>query len=187
MTHAQRDQSKRPYSKRRRTLLTGFGLIVALWCALTAKLFLWPAMDPMVGTHADAILMLGGPGKRLRTALSLARRHAAPVLLVSVPSLEWSCPHVSVPGVEVRCFVPDPASTQGEAQYFGREARVHGWKSVIVVSTVQQSTRARIRVKRCFPGTVKVVGVPLPPLQAAYYTVYEWGAMAKALIWQRAC
>lgn len=144
-------------------------------------------MDPVAGIHADAILMLGGPGKRLRTALSLARRHAAPVLLLSVPSLEWGCPDVSVPGVQVHCFVADPASTRGEAQYFGREARAHGWKSVIVVSTVQQSTRARIRVKRCFPGTVKVVGVRLPPVQAAYYTVYEWGAMAKALLWQRAC
>lgn len=174
-------------SKRRRHVLTGFGLIVALWCALTAKLFVWPAMDPVAGTHADVILMLGGPGKRLRTALSLARRHAAPVLLLSVPSLPSSCPGVSVPGVQVECFVPDPASTRGEAQYFGRQARAHGWKSVIVVSTVQQATRARLRVKRCFPGTVKVVGVPLDPLQSMYYTIYEWGAMAKALLWQRAC
>jgi hypothetical protein len=44
-----------------------------------------------------------------------------------------------------------------------------------------------VRVERCFSGSVQVV-VARPPLATfAYDVVYEWGALAKALIWQRSC
>lgn len=131
--------------------------------------------------------MLGGPGRRLRAATEMARRHAAPVLLLSTPPVRSGSPELSIPGVEVTWFSPDPVSTRGEAEYFGSLARARGWRSVIVVSSLQQATRARLRVKRCFSGTVRVVGVPLGALQTAYYVVYEWGALAKAVLWQRAC
>lgn len=160
---------------------------MGLWAALTAKLFVWPALSTVEAAHADAVLVLGGPGARLQVATELARRHAAPWMLVSVPSVEWNCPHIETPGVVVQCFRPDPFSTQGEAQYFGRQARHHGWRSVIVVSSVPQATRARLRVERCFPGRVQVVAAALPAAKFAYGVVYEWGALAKALVWQVKC
>ncbi|MGH9107166.1 MAG: YdcF family protein [Acidimicrobiales bacterium] len=173
--------------KRRRSFWAAGGLVVALVAALSAKLFVWPAQDPLEGAHADAIVVLGGPGPRLRVALQLAKEHAAPVMLISVPSVRWRCPRVAVPGVRVQCFRPDPFSTQGEARYAAEQARLHHWDSLIVVSSVPQATRARLRIKRCFGGTVKVVAARPSLAGWAYGVVYEWGALAKALVWQRSC
>jgi hypothetical protein len=171
----------------RRLLWAAGVLVVALWGSLSAVLFVWPSLDPIKGTHADAILVMGGPGPRLQVALKLAREHAAPVMLVSVASVRWNCPYVDVPGVRVECFRPDPFSTQGEARYAASQARLHGWHSLIVVSSVPQSTRARLRVQRCFHGTVKVVAARPSLASWAYGVIYEWGALTKALVWQRSC
>ena len=172
---------------RRRYAAGAVALVIALFCSLTAKLFVWPATDPVTGAHADAVVVMGGPGPRWDLALELAREHSAPVILLSVASVRWDCPAQSVGGVEVQCFRPDPFSTQGEARYAAAEARRRGWHSLILVSTVPQSTRARLRVKRCFGGSVRVVTAPLSAGSWAYNVMYEWAALAKALVWQRSC
>ena len=94
---------------------------------------------------------------------------------------------MSFPGVRLECFRPDPLSTMGEARYAAEQAREHGWHSLIVVASLAQATRARLRMKRCFSGSVQVVVAPLPAATMAYDVLYEWGATAKALIWQRSC
>jgi hypothetical protein len=162
-------------------------VLVLLWLALSAKLFVWPAHDPIKGAHADAVLVLNFPGPRWPVAEQLAQERAAPVMLVSVASVEWNCPRQTFPGVRLECFRPDPFSTMGEARYAAAQARQHDWHSLIVVTDLAQSTRARVRVRRCFSGTVEGV-VARPSLPAlAYDVVYEWGALAKALVWQRGC
>jgi hypothetical protein len=173
--------------RHRRLVRTVGVLVLALWSWLSAVLFVWPSLDPIKGARADAILVMGGPGPRLQVALKLAKQHAAPVMLVSVASVRWNCPKLEVPGVRVQCFRPDPFSTQGEARYVANQARLHGWQSVIVVSSVPQSTRARLRVQRCFHGTVKVVAAQPPVASWVYGVFYEWGALTKALVWQRSC
>lgn len=160
---------------------------LALFLALSAKLFVWPAYDGLREAHADAVVVLGGPGPRWQVGFELAQEHAAPVVLVSVGSVMWDCPHWRVPGVTVQCFRPAPFDTRGEARFAARQARAHGWRSLIVVTSVAQATRARLRVERCFDGSVKVV-VAEPSLATwAYEVVYEWGALAKALVFQTAC
>ena len=151
------------------------------------RLFVLPALSPLDGIHADALVVLGGTGPRLELALQLEHDRAAPVMLVSVASVLYNCPDLDLPGVQVECFRPDPFSTQGEARYVGQQGRLHGWRSIIVVSSVPQATRARLRVKRCFRGDVLVVGARPPATQWAYGVVYEWGALAKALFWQTSC
>jgi uncharacterized SAM-binding protein YcdF (DUF218 family) len=162
-------------------------VLLVLWLSLSARLFVWPAHDPVRGAHADAVVVLNGPGARWPVALELARERAAPVMLVSVASPEWNCPRLSFPGVRLECFRPDPLSTMGEARYAAEQAREHGWHSLIVVASLAQATRARLRMKRCFSGSVQVVVAPLPAATMAYDVLYEWGATAKALIWQRSC
>jgi hypothetical protein len=162
-------------------------VLVALWLALTARLFVWPAHDPVERAHADAVVVLNGPGPRWQVAVQLAAARAAPVMLVSVASVEWNCPRTDFPGVRVECFRPDPFSTMGEVRYAAAQARAHGWHSLILVTSVPQATRARLRMKRCFRGLVQVVAARLSRAALAYDVVYEWGALAKALIWQRAC
>jgi uncharacterized SAM-binding protein YcdF (DUF218 family) len=162
-------------------------VLVLLWVGISAKLFIWPARDPVAGAHADAVVVLNFSGPRWQVAEALARERAAPVMLVSVASVEWNCPRVSFPGVRLQCFRPNPFSTMGEARYAAQQARQHDWHSLILVTSLPQATRARVRVERCFSGSVQVV-VARPPLPTfAYDVVYEWGALAKALIWQRSC
>ncbi len=137
--------------------------------------------------HADAVVVLNFSGPRWQLVQELGQEKAAPVMLVSVASVEWNCPRFSFPGVRLECFRPDPLSTMGEARYAAAQARQHGWHSLILVTSLPQATRARVRAKRCFGGSVKVV-VARPSLPTlAYDVVYEWGALAKALIWQRGC
>lgn len=162
--------------------------ICALFLSLTAKLFVWPARDPVDGEHADAVLVMNGPGHRWELASRLAAGGAAPVFLISTGSVQWDCPRYRFPSVQVICFRPDPFNTRGEARFAAQQARLHHWKSLIVVSSVPQATRARLRVKRCFHGVVKVVPAsPTNLAEWAYGVIYEWGALAKALVWQRSC
>jgi uncharacterized SAM-binding protein YcdF (DUF218 family) len=182
-----------PFRGRRRhrrttaRLLVAAGLAVALFLSLSARLFVWSAYNGVEGVHADAVVVLGGPGPRWQIALELAREHAAPVMLVSVPSVQWNCPRNDLPGTQIECFHPDPDDTRGEARFAASTARANGWHSMIVISSVPQATRARLRFKRCFSGTVYVVPAKPDLGTWAYEVVYEWGALAKALIWQRGC
>jgi hypothetical protein len=138
----------------------------------------------------DAIVMLGGPGDRLDTALALARAHLAPVLAVSEgttgPAPGDVCPG-KIAGVRVICFYPSPATTRGEAEFAGRLAARYHWHSIIVVAITPQDTVARLRMSRCFRGGVYLVNGPLPKWQWPLLVVYEWGSTLKALVLQRSC
>jgi len=50
-----------------------------------------------------------------------------------------------------------------------------------------EDSRARLRVERCFAGPVYVMTAPLSPSAWPYQIAYEWGALVKALIFQRSC
>ena len=174
--------------RRRRFLIAAAVLLVAVFCAATARLFVWPTRG--MPARVDAIVMLDGPGDRLSTALGLAWAQRAPVAVISRGSPQWangsSCAP-QIPGVRVICFSPDPATTQGEAEFAGRLARRYHWRSIVLVTTAPQDTRARLRVERCFPGSIYVMTAPLHAYDWPYTLAYEWGATIKALLLQRSC
>jgi uncharacterized SAM-binding protein YcdF (DUF218 family) len=80
-----------------------------------------------------------------------------------------------------------PATTKGEAEFVGRLAGKYHWKSVALVTTTPQATRARLRVERCFTGPVYVMTASLPPSAWSYEIAYEWSATVKAVVFQRSC
>jgi hypothetical protein len=172
----------------RRFLMAVAALLLAAFGAATARLFVWPERG--MPARVDAIVMMNGPGDRLRTALSLAWAHRAPVVVISRGSPYWAqgsgCAPV-IPRVRVICFGPDPATTQGEAEFAGRLARRYHWHSIVLVTTTPQDTRARLRVSRCFSGSIYVTTAPLPAYEWPYALAYEWGAIIKALLLQRSC
>ena len=179
------DGRHRPSRARRRAFAALVALVVAFGL-VTARLFVWPAEG--MPTSVDAIVMLAGPGNRLPVALQLAREHLAPVLVVS---RGWEgyggpCP-VPLPDVKLICFDPDPPDTRGEAEFTGRLAKQYHWKSIVLVTSRTQDTRARIIVERCFAGSTYVVTAPLPLASWPYEIAYQWGALAKALVLVRAC
>ena len=160
-------------------------MVVAL-VAASARLFVWPAQG--MSARVSAIVMLSGPGDRLPEAVTLAREHRAPLLVVSRGHEGYGgpCP-AKIPGVTLICFDPNPASTRGEAEVIGRLARRYHWRSVVLVTSRFQDTRARLRVGRCFGGKIYVVTVSQPLLDWPYQIAYEWGALFKALVLQRSC
>lgn len=161
------------------------GLVAAMVVAVSAVTFVWPSTQSP--GRADAIVVLNGGGPRLETGLELASAGVAPVLVVSKAPGPLGCPQ-PVRHVRVLCFSPHPATTEGEARYVGALARARRWHRIVVVVTTPQVSRARLRVERCYPGTVAMVGVSPGGLGAWLYDVaYEWGAMFKALVLQRGC
>jgi uncharacterized SAM-binding protein YcdF (DUF218 family) len=179
------DRPRRP-SRARRRAFAAVVAVVLVFGLVTVRLFVWPAQG--APATVDAIVMLAGPGDRLPVALQLAREHRAPMLVVS---RGWEgyggpCP-ATIPGVKLICFDPDPGDTRGEAEFTGRLAQQHHWKSIILVTTRGQDTRARMLVKRCFSGSAYVITAPLPLGSWPYEIVYQWAALVKALIPDQAC
>ena len=133
--------------------------------------------------------MLDGPGNRLPVAVQLAREHRAPMLVVSQGWQGYGgpCPP-KTPGVKLICFDPDPGDTRGEAEFAGRLARQYHWSSVVLVTTRVQDTRASApgRALR-FGGSIYVITAPLDAASWPLQIAYEWGALFKALVLDRAC
>jgi uncharacterized SAM-binding protein YcdF (DUF218 family) len=170
---------------RRRAFAAVMALVVA-FLLVTARLFVWPAEG--MPARVSAIVMLAGPGDRLPVALQLAREHRAPMLVVSQGWQGYGgpCPP-AVPGVQLICFDPNPGNTRGEAEFAGQLAKRYHWRSVVLVTTRAQDTRARIIVQRCFSGSLYVAMAPLPVSAWPYQIAYGWGALVKALVVQRNC
>jgi hypothetical protein len=183
--------SRRPTSGRRRLrrrLATALLIMFAVFGATTVRFFVVPQQG--MPSSVDAIVMLNGPGDRLDTALALAWDHRAPMLVISRGSSYWGHGSVcapKIPGVKVICFDPSPATTRGEAEFVGRLARRYRWRSIVLVATTPQDTRARLRVGRCFRGKIYMIDASLPLPDWPYAVAYEWAATLKALLVQRNC
>lgn len=169
-------------SRRRQTVIATLIVLVLLFAAATVRLFVLPARN--APRHVDAIVVLGGSGARVATGVKLAREGYAPNLVVSTPG--GGCPS-PIPGVKLTCFQPNPSTTQGEARYASEAARKNGWKSLIVITTTPQTTRARIRFKRCTNIDIAYVTANQPARLWPYSIAYEWAALGKALVLQRSC
>jgi uncharacterized SAM-binding protein YcdF (DUF218 family) len=171
---------------RLRRVLAAAALLVAAFAVVTARVLVWPV--EWTPAHADAIVMLAGPGNRLPVALQLAREHRAPVLVVSRGWMGYGgpCPPPT-PGVRTICFAPDPGDTRGEAEHVAALARRYGWHSLIVVATRPQAVRTQLLFGRCFGGPVYVATAPLARSDWPYQIAYGWGALIKAVVLVRGC
>jgi hypothetical protein len=167
--------------------LTALVLVVAFGAA-TVRLFVWPATG--MPARVNAIVMMDGPGDRLHTAVGLARQGRAPVVVISRGSAfygQGSGCAPPIPRVKVICFDPNPATTQGEAEFASRLARQYHWHSIALVTITPQDSRARLRMERCFRGHLYVMTAPMPVQFWPYELAYEWAATVKALTVNRSC
>ncbi len=150
---------ERPQPRRRRGRRLGPLVLAALLLVLASlPLFVLPAVDEPEDVRAapvDAVLVLGGgDGERIATARSLLPRlpGPAPVLLLSVP---YGAPLLTcgaldaAPAVEVRCLVPEPFTTSGEAAVAVTMAAEAGWERLVVVTSDYHVTRSRVLFTRC--------------------------------------
>jgi hypothetical protein len=171
---------------RRHRLLTTLALVVAALLAATSVLFLWPATDQP--QHVDAIVSLDGinEGAREATAVSLAEKGYAKVLLFS-QGFARSTPCPVVPAVSVVCFEPNPARTVGEIEWAAGYAHRHRLHSLMIVAGSTQVTRARLLMRECFSGRVVMIPAPIALRDIPYEVIYEWGALVKAEVFDRHC
>jgi len=171
---------------RRHPVLVAVVVAAVLLGLATAVLFVWPRRD--TPAPADAIVVLNGDGHREQKGIELAQRGLAPVLVFSEadPVREPAC-RLTLPHVKTLCFAPSPATTQGESEAIARLATQYGWHRILVVVSRPQASRARLRLRRCYAGRFEIQTVPVPLVDLPWSVAYEWGAMVKALVWQRQC
>jgi len=175
-----------PRSRRgRQALIVCVALLVAL-CGVTGWLFVFPATG--MPATVSAIVVPGGPGNRLDAALNLARQDRARYLVLSQgdyvpPQLCGS----RVGAATVLCFRPDPETTQGEAEGTARLAQEYGFRSIVLVTTPDQTWRAKLRFQRCYGGEIYAVTTPLPRHLWPYQIAYQWAATVKAEVSNRGC
>jgi uncharacterized SAM-binding protein YcdF (DUF218 family) len=160
--------------------------LVLAFCGVTAWLFVFPATG--MPAKVDAIVVPGGPGDRLGPALNLARSDRARYLVLSeggyVPPPLCG---TKVGTATVLCFQPDPVTTQGEAAGTARLARQYGFRSIVLVTTPDQTWRAKLRFGRCNTGRIFAVTTPLPLHLWPYQIAYQWAATFKAEVVDRGC
>ena len=174
-------------SRRWRRIAVVMTILIVAFCAVTARLFVWPSTN--MPAHVDAIVVLGGEGSRLDLGEQLAAERRAHFLVLS-EGLPWIRPGLCEQhsaALTVICFQADPATTQGEARYTTQLAEQNGWRSLVLVTTPDQIWRAALRFQRCFPGEVYSITTPLPRNRWPYAIAYQWAATAKAITVNRSC
>jgi uncharacterized SAM-binding protein YcdF (DUF218 family) len=173
-------------SRRGRRVLIALGVLFALFCGATAWLFIWPTTG--MPARVDAIVVPGGPGNRIAAAIALAEQGRARYLVLSegeyVPS-QLCGGHVGT--ATVLCFMPNPDTTQGEAEATARLAKEYGFRSIVLVTTPDQTWRAELRFGRCYGGEIYAVTTPLAKHLWPLMIAYQWAATFKAEIVNRSC
>jgi uncharacterized SAM-binding protein YcdF (DUF218 family) len=168
-------------------------LLLALLASVVlavASVFLFILYDDDRVAQADAVIVLAGAKRRLPAGQDLVARGVAPVLVIS-DGLDsgWTRANRLCrfgDPKRVLCPRPDPYSTRGEAQMVARLARLHGWDSLVVVTSRFHLFRSRLLFERCFHGRLAFVGVRSPRLRLPVSIGWEWLKLANATV-RRGC
>ena len=184
----QRRQNRR--SHRRQLSAVAVMLVLAVFSAATARLFIWPDLEP-IPRHVDAIIELGGAAQDRRDllALELAQEHRADFLVQSTTRGEAGTHRClpAVPGVTILCFHADPNSTRGEAQHIAAEAARLRLEVGDPGDHAGSGVAGPAADNALLPGDVYVATAPLPPRSWIWQIPYQWSATVKALTVERSC
>jgi uncharacterized SAM-binding protein YcdF (DUF218 family) len=180
------------------------GLVTALVLTAVglAAFHAYRVFNPRTTTpqSADVVVVLaGGRGERLQTALTLIEHEVAPVLVANVGNRDWGqgweeleplCrqpegERVDRGGHEVICVSVSPDNTGGEAKTISALAAEQGWESMVLVTSEDHLHRATLRFDRCFDGTILPVAAPISPEGSDHSD--EWLATLHAIVIDRDC
>lgn len=169
-------------------LLIALALLVVALAVASVFLFVAPHQDRPV--RADAVVVLAGSRHvRLQKGIELVRKGIAPVLVVSRDP--YFAPENRLCGspapFRVICFSAHPFSTRGEAEAVSRLAGSHGWLSIVVVTSRFHVFRARIIFRRCYHGSLQMVGARYSLVRLPWYVATEWAKLALAETLRRSC
>ncbi len=170
--------------------------VLAMGAAMASWVLFWQprGVHPSFEGRVDAVVMFGGSGPRFERARALMEAEVAATLVISDPNdpatpgdrtdFEAFC--AGVHAYETVCFDPEPRTTRGESRFVATLARAEGWRHIVVVTTVEQASRARLLLGRCWDGTVDVVVVDSERNRLGR-VVYEWAATTRAAVLRRGC
>jgi uncharacterized SAM-binding protein YcdF (DUF218 family) len=179
-----------------RRLLAALVILVGLWLVAVAVLFVWPQADTGPPAHADAVVVLSGGGNwRLDPALKLVERGVAPILAISSPFRDqrWTKAHRLCRGQDGRlpfkvvCFQAVPYSTRGEAETVARLAQHDGWTRIVVVTSEYHVTRARMLFRRCYRGSLWMLGTSSPWLSLPEEWASETAKLTVQAVYEHGC
>jgi hypothetical protein len=160
-------------------------LCVLLIAAVMAGLpvYVRPQIDRL--RHADAILVLGGRDyDRYPFGIGLGEQGWAPIVVLSIDRWRTGFCAPQHPHLDLRCFIPEPPTTKGEAQELHRLAANYGWRTIIVVTSRPHISRARFILEQCFDGNLVMVESPahLSALGWAYQYIYQTAGYARVVL-----
>ena len=181
------NHDSRCWRRARRLLVSACLLVISAGIA-GLPVYVRPQIDPL--RHADAIMIIGGPGfRRYPFGFNLAAQGWAPNVVVSqpygsgAPRLSRFCAsrHREF---NLYCFEPDPPTTKGEGRELRRLASQYGWRTVIVVTFRPHVSRARFILQQCFDGSLVMVASPadLSVPRWAYEYVYQTAGYLRAVV-----
>jgi uncharacterized SAM-binding protein YcdF (DUF218 family) len=179
--------TRRPRRRFRRVLVSVCLILIAAVIA-GLPVYVRPQVDRL--RHADAILVLGGPGyRRYMFGLDLGAQGWAPHVVISNPKGPddpWLTRFCATPqaGFDLHCFIPDPPTTKGEGRELRHLASQHGWRTVIIVTLQPHISRARFVLEHCFDGELVMVAIPvqLSVFEWAFHYVYQTAGYARAVL-----
>jgi len=141
--------------------------------------------------RADAVVVLAGAKSRLPVGLRLMRQGYAPVLAVSLNETPSRAQRRACAAAHARyrvvCFHAHPFSTRGEARAIARLARERHWRTVDVVTSQFHVFRARLVIRRCFRGELRMVGAPNSVLRLPVDMLDESAKLAYQETFARGC
>ena len=159
-------------------------VLVLAWVAVASSLFVVPHDDTPV--KADAVVVLSGAKQRLPLGERLVHQGYAPLLVVS-RSTSPSAAETRACRSGALCFRADPYSTRGEARAIARLAAQRRWHMVDVVTSQFHVFRARIIIKRCYGGGLRMVGAPESRLRLPFDMARETGKLVYQETVARTC
>lgn len=140
----------------------GVLVVAALLVGVVVFVRNWVLVEPGAPFPDGPVAVLGGAGGRVQAAVALIRASETPRLLVLSSSAAdlyrnagGSCDETGV-----RCVMPEPETTAGEAVMLARLAREEEWERLTVVTTDGHATRARMHLGACMDVPTEVVAVP---------------------------
>ena len=154
--------------------------------AASARLFVWPRVDPDLAP-ADAVIVLDGERpRRIRRGVELVAAGVAPELVVV--RCEAYAPELldrQLP-FEVVSFEPVPGTTRGEARAVARLAHDRGWRRLVIVTSTYHVTRTRLIFRRALRDReLRVVAAGYTPSRMPLHVASEWTKLGLALVFRR--
>lgn len=152
-----------------------------------AAVVLAPSEEGSIEHPPDVVVALSGQTERLVVAEEIAEATGATLLVSWVPgSHPERDERCADQGERLRCFVPRPVSTAGEARVVGELAAEHDWDRLVVVTSRYHVGRAAMLVGQCVDDPHVEMVSATERLTAGNLVTETLGVMAGLTV-QRAC